>query len=341
MDKTYKDFVRSGANLSAEKQARLREINKQLSTLGITFSNNILNENNEFMLFVDKQEDLAGLPEWFRQSAAEEAKAAGQEGKWLFTLHNASRLPFLQYSANRPLREKIYKAYINRGNNNDKNDNKKIITDIVSLRLEKARLLGFDCYSNFVLDNTMAKNSTTVMEFLNNLWNYALPKAKAEAAELQKLMDKEGKGEKLEAWDWWYYTEKLRKEKYDLEEDQIKPYFKLENVREGACRCQQTLWHHADKTQQYPCLSSRCRSLRGKRCRRLAIRHLLRRLLPASRQERRSMDEQLPRTERRHPSVGVQRSQLHQTRWQIPPPCSQWMKWKPFSMNSATDCTDC
>ena len=199
LDKTYKDFVRSGANLSAEKQARLREINKQLSTLGITFSNNILNENNEFMLFVDKQEDLAGLPEWFRQSAAEEAKAAGQEGKWLFTLHNASRLPFLQYSANRPLREKIYKAYINRGNNNDKNDNKKIITDIVSLRLEKARLLGFDCYSNFVLDNTMAKNSATVMEFLNNLWNYALPKAKAEAAELQKLMDKEGKGEKLEA----------------------------------------------------------------------------------------------------------------------------------------------
>ena len=234
LDKTYKGFVRSGANLSAEKQARLREVNKLLSTLGITFSNNILNENNEFMLFVDKQEDLAGLPEWFCQSAAEEAKAAGQEGKWLFTLHNASRIPFLQYSANRPLREKIYKAYINRGNNNDKNDNKKIITDIVSLRLEKARLLGFDCYSNFVLDNTMAKNSTTVMEFLNNLWGYALPKAKAEAAELQKLMDKEGKGEKLEAWDWWYYTEKLRKEKYDLEEDQIKPYFKLENVREGA-----------------------------------------------------------------------------------------------------------
>ena len=164
LDKTYKDFVRSGANLSAEKQARLREVNKQLSTLGITFSNNILNENNEFMLFVDNQEDLAGLPEW------------------LFTLHNASRIPFLEYSDNRSLREKIYKAYINRGNNNDKNDNKKIITDIVSLRLEKARLLGFDCYSNFVLDNTMAKNSNTVMEFLNNLWGYALPKAKAEAA---------------------------------------------------------------------------------------------------------------------------------------------------------------
>lgn len=234
LEKTYKSFVRSGANLPADKQARLREINKQLSTLGIRFDKNILNENNEFKLFVDKEGDLAGLPEWFRQSAAAEAKAAGQEGKWLFTLHNSSRLPFLQYSANRPLREKVYKAYIQRGNNNDKNDNKKIITEIVSLRLEKARLLGFDCYSNFVLDNTMAKDSKTVMDFLNNLWQYALPKAKAEAAELQKLMDRENKGEKLEAWDWWYYTEKLRKEKYNLEEEQIKPYFKLENVREGA-----------------------------------------------------------------------------------------------------------
>ena len=234
LEETYKDFVRSGANLSPEKQARLREINKQLSTLGLKFSDNILNENNTFKLYIDKEEDLAGLPEWFCQSAAEKAKEDGQEGKWLFTLGNASRIPFLQYSANRPLREQMYKAYISRGNNNDKNDNKKIITDIVSLRLEKAQLLGFDCYSNFVLDNTMAKNSATVMDFLNNLWSYSLPKAKAEAAELQKIMDKDGKGEKLEAWDWWYYTEKLRKEKYNLEEDEIKPYFKLENVREGA-----------------------------------------------------------------------------------------------------------
>ena len=234
LEKIYKDFVRSGANLPADKQARLRDINKQLSTLGITFSNNILNENNEFKLFVDKKEDLAGLPDWFCQSAAQEAKAAGQEGKWLFTLHNASRLPFLQYADNRDLREKMYKAYINRGNNNDKNDNKQIIKDILTLRLEKAKLLGYDCYSAFVLDNTMAKTPQTVMDFLGNLWQYALPKAKAEAAELQKLMDKEGKGQKLEAWDWWYYTEKLRKEKYNLEEDKIKPYFKLENVREGA-----------------------------------------------------------------------------------------------------------
>ena len=234
LDKTYKSFVRSGANLDTKQQARLREINKELSTLGITFSNNVLNENNAFQLFVDKQEDLAGLPEWVCQSAAEEAKAAGQPGKWLFTLHNASRLPFLQYSENRPLREKMYKAYINRGNNNDKNDNKEVISKIISLRLEKANLLGFDCYANFVLDETMAKNANNVMDLLNNLWSYALPKAKSEAAELQQLMDKEGKGEKLEAWDWWYYTEKLRKEKYNLSEEDTKPYFKLENVREGA-----------------------------------------------------------------------------------------------------------
>lgn len=234
LEETYKGFVRSGANLSPDKQARLREVNKELSTLGIKFSDNVLNENNAFKLYIDKEEDLAGLPDWFRQSAAEKAKEDGQEGKWLFTLGNASRLPFLQYSENRPLREQMYKAYINRGNNNDKNDNKKIITDIIKLRFEKAQLLGFDCYSNFVLDNTMAKNSTTVMDFLNNLWSYSLPKAKAEAVELQNIMDKEGKGEKLEAWDWWFYTEKLRKEKYNLEEDEIKPYFKLENVREGA-----------------------------------------------------------------------------------------------------------
>ena len=157
---------------------------------------------------------------------SESSRTTGENG--CSPLHNASRLPFLQYSENRPLREQIYKAYINRGNNNDGNDNKENIRKIVSLRLEKANLLGFDCYANFVLDETMAKNANNVMSLLNNLWSYALPKAKAEATELQKLMDKEGKGEKLEAWDWWYYTEKLRKEKYNLSEEDTKPYFKLE-----------------------------------------------------------------------------------------------------------------
>ena len=234
LDRYHKAFIRSGAGLDTGKQNRLREINKELSTLAITFSNHVLNENNAYRLVIDNEAELAGLPEWVKTGAAEEAKAVGKEGKWLFTLQNSSRLPLLQYADNRELRKDIYEAYINRGNNGDANDNKEILKKIISLRLEKANLLGFDCYSNFVLDENMAKNSETVMDFLHNLWGYSLKNAKTEAAELQKMMDKEGKGEKLAAWDWWYYTEKLRKEKYNLSEEDTKPYFKLENVRDGA-----------------------------------------------------------------------------------------------------------
>lgn len=233
LDKYYKGFVRSGAALDMEKQNKLREINKQLSSLTITFSNHVLAENNAFKLVVDKEEDLAGMPDWLKASAADEAKAAGMDGKWLFTLQASSRLPLLQYAENRSLREKMYKAYISMGNNNDANDNKEILKQVLTLRLEKAKLLGFDCYSNFVLDDCMAKDSKTVMDFLHNLWGYSIKNAKSEAVELQKLMDKEGKGEKLEGWDWWFYAEKLRQEKYNLNEEEIKPYFSLEDVRSG------------------------------------------------------------------------------------------------------------
>lgn len=233
LDKYYKGFVRSGAALDMEKQNKLREINKQLSSLTITFSNHVLAENNAFKLVVDKEEDLAGMPNWLKASAADEAKAAGMDGKWLFTLQASSRLPLLQYAENRSLREKMYKAYISMGNNNDANDNKEVLKQVLTLRLEKAKLLGFDCYSNFVLDDCMAKDSKTVMDFLHNLWGYSIKNAKSEAAELQKLMDKEGKGEKLEGWDWWFYAEKLRQEKYNLNEEEIKPYFSLEDVRSG------------------------------------------------------------------------------------------------------------
>lgn len=233
LEKTYKNFVRRGANLDEGKQARLREINKRLSLLAIQFSNNVLNGDNEYQLVIDQEEDLAGLSADYIASAAEEAQKVGLEGKWIIKLKNSSRLPFLQYAENRALRQELYTAYVNRGNHKDAYDNKQIISEVVKLRLEKANLLGFDCYANFVLDTNMAKDSKTVMDFLENLWSYALPKAKAEAQELQRLMDQEGKGEKLAAWDWWYYTEKLRKEKYDLNEEEIKPYFQLENVQKG------------------------------------------------------------------------------------------------------------
>lgn len=234
LEKHYKAFARAGAALDADKQARLREINKELSMLEIEFGNHILNETNAYELVIDNEKDLAGLPEWLRNSAAEEAKAAGKEGKWLFTLQSSSRIPFLQYADNRELRKQLYNAYISRGNHGNKDDNKETLAKIIKLRREKANLLGFNNYSNFVLDENMAKNSETVMDFLHNLWKFSLTNAKKEAAELQKMMDKEGKGEKLAAWDWDYYTEKLRQEKYNLNEDEIKPYFKLENVREGA-----------------------------------------------------------------------------------------------------------
>lgn len=233
LDLIYKRFVRSGAGLNDQKQARLRQINKELSTLEIDFSNHVLNETNAYKLVISDKKDLSGLPEWFIQSAANDAKAQGKDGKWIFTLQSSSRLPFLQYADNRNLREQIYNAYINRANKGDKNDNKAIISKVITLRLEKAKLLGFDTYANFVLDENMAKNSTTVMSFLNKLWGYSITNAKKEAAELQKIMDSEGKGEKLAGWDWWYYSEKLRQEKYNLNEEDLKPYFKLENVREG------------------------------------------------------------------------------------------------------------
>ena len=233
LDKYYKGFIRSGAGLDAQKQERLRAINKELSTLTISFSNHVLAENNDFQLVVDKKDDLTGLPESVICGAAEEAKAQGMEGKWLFTLQESSRTPLLQYSANRAFRKQVYQAYTNMGNNNNKNDNKEILKAILTLRLEKAKLMGFKNYAEYVLDDNMAKTPENALELLHNLWGYALKQAKEEAAEMQKLMDKEGKGEKFEAWDWWYYAEKIRQAKYNLNEDEIKPYFSLEDVRQG------------------------------------------------------------------------------------------------------------
>ena len=233
LDKYYKRFVSSGASLDAESQEKLREINRKLSTLSIEFGNHVLAENNAFQLVIDNEADLAGLPESVIAGAATEAKANGMEGKWLFTLQASSRTPFLQYAQNRELRKKMYQAYTNMGNNGDANDNKEVLKQILTLRLEKAKLMGFDNYAQYVLQNNMAKTPENVMNFLNELWKYSIKNAKTEAAELQKIMDKEGKGEKLEAWDWWYYAEKLRQEKYNLNEDEIKPYFSLEDVRSG------------------------------------------------------------------------------------------------------------
>lgn len=233
LEKYRKAFERSGAALDKEKQARLREINKELSTLTIEFSNHVLADNNAFKLVVDKQEDLAGLPEAVIAGAASEAEAQGEKGKWVFTLQESSRTPLLQYAQNRELRKQIYQAYTSLGNRSNENDNKEILKKILTLRVEKAQLMGYDTYAAYVLADNMAKTPENVLDFLHNLWGYSIQNAKKEAAELQQIMDKEGKGEKLEAWDWWYYAEKLRQQKYNLNEDEIKPYFSQEDVQKG------------------------------------------------------------------------------------------------------------
>ena len=230
---TYKDFIRSGAALNEADKNRLREINMELSKLALQFSDNVLKETNQYMLVIDKQEDLAGLPQSVIDAAAITAKNKGQEGKWVFTLHNPSRLPFLQYSERRELREELLKAYINRGDNDNEFDNKAIINKMVNYRIERSKLLGYNTFADYALENKMAQTPQAVFDLMGKIWERALPQAKKEAKELQAYINKEGGNFKLEAWDWWYYTEKLRKEKFDLDEAELKPYFKMENVREG------------------------------------------------------------------------------------------------------------
>jgi peptidyl-dipeptidase Dcp len=246
LEKYYKNFVRSGADLNEEAKAQLRDINKELSMAQLTFGQNLLNDNNAFQKFVTDEAELAGLPESVKQAAAvaakEAGKEAGKEGQWLFTTSKASFMPVLQYGENRELRKELLLAYANRGNNGDANDNNETIKKITQLRIQRAKLMGFDTPADFILDNTMAKTPAKVVEFLQSVWQPALNQAKAERDELQKMMDAEGKGEKLEAWDWWYYAEKLRQAKYDLDEEALRPYFKMENVRQGAFDLAGKLW---------------------------------------------------------------------------------------------------
>ena len=230
---TYKSFVRNGANLDSASQERLRELNSEIDMLQLTFGQNMLKETNAFQLVVDKKEDLAGLPETLIANAAETAKEAGMEGKWVFTLHNPSVMPFLHYAENRDLREKIFKAYINRGNNGNEADNKEVVKRLVTARLEKARLMGYDNYAEFVLEERMAKHAENVYNLLDQIWTPALAKAKEELADIQAEIKKEGKNFTAEGWDWRYYAEKAKQARFNLDENELRPYLKLENVRNG------------------------------------------------------------------------------------------------------------
>lgn len=233
LESQYKSFVRGGANLPEDKKGRLREINEKISLLTLKFGQNQLAETNDFQLVIDQKSDLSGLSDDLIETAAREAGAAGMEGKWLFTLHNPSVMPFLQYADNRNLRKQIWEAYQMRGNNNNENDNKEVLRELVELRAEKALLLGYENHAAYKLEESMAGTPDEVYALLNRLWEPALEKAKKEAKDLQAKISEGGESFNLEPYDWRYYTEKIRKERYEINEEEIREYFSLDNVRDG------------------------------------------------------------------------------------------------------------
>ncbi len=233
LENTYKGFIRSGALLNEAQKARLREINQQLSLLGLKFGQQMLAETNSSRIVIDSPEGLAGLPESVRAMGTDTAKALGLEGKWAFTTQVPSMTPFLQYSTRRDLREQLHRAYFMRGDRDNANDNKEIVRQIAGLRAERAKLLGYPTYAHFVLEERMAKDPATVMAFLQKLWAPALERAGQEAAEMQAIIDREKGGFQLASWDWWHYAEKLRQEKYAFDDALLRPYFSLENVKKG------------------------------------------------------------------------------------------------------------
>ena len=242
LEETYKDFVRSGANLDPEKQEQLRKLNAEISMLQITFGQNMLAETNAYKLVIDKNEDLSGLPQNLIANAAETATEAGMDGKWVFTLHNPSVMPFLQYSDKRELRERMFKAYTNRGANGNANDNRDVVRQLVKARLEKAKLMGFKDYASMALDTRMAKTSDAVYELLGEVWKPALAKAKEELADIQAEMAKDGLDFEAEGWDWRYYADRAKRAKYSFDENELRPYLKLENVRDGLFYCANKLY---------------------------------------------------------------------------------------------------
>ena len=234
LTETYKGFADNGANLPADKKERLKQINEELDLLSLQFGRNVVAETNSCRRFVTSEEELKGLPESAKAAAAEEAAAAGHPGEWMFTPKRTSFTPVLQYCENRELRKQLLMDYTTRANHDNQNDNKAVIIREMQLRIERANLFGYNNPADYILKDCMAKDHQTVDAFLQSVWAPSLAAAKLEAAELQKLLDADLPGEKLQPWDWWYYAEKLRKAKYALDEEEIKPYFELSNVRKGA-----------------------------------------------------------------------------------------------------------
>lgn len=231
----HRTFIRAGAQLPQDKKERLMEINARLASLYTDFSNRLRDQSANYLLHITNEEDLAGLPEAVRTAAAATAKERGKESGWAFTLVRSSITPFLQYAHNRELRRQIYEAYTSQGSQEGPWDNRAIIKEAVQLRAERAALLGFRDHAHYQIDNNMAKTPAAVYQLLEKLWDGALARAKEERESLQDLLQKDlGADATLQPWDWWYYAEKVRKARYDLSQDDLKPYFQVDAVRQGA-----------------------------------------------------------------------------------------------------------
>lgn len=232
VEQLYKNFTRNGALLSDSDKEKLKAINTNLTDLYLKFNKNLLDDTNAFQLFVTDRAKLAGLPEANIAQAADAAKAAGKEGQWLFTLHAPSRLPLLQYADNRDLRRQMYEGYINLASSG-KNDNRPVINRILQERTQKAKLLGFKDFASYSTDNVMAKTTEAAEDLLLEIWTPAINRVAEEVKEMQALADRNGDKIKIEPWDYYYYAEKVRKDKYDLDEGEVRSYFSLDNVRKG------------------------------------------------------------------------------------------------------------
>ena len=229
----YTNFVRAGAELDAAAKQKLSAINQQLAALYTRFSQNVLADENDQQVVIEKEADLAGLPPSVREGAAQVAESRGQKGKWVIANTRSSVEPFLTYSDRRDLREQVWRMFVNRGDNGGATDNNAIITEILELRAERAKLLGYQTHAHWRLENTMAKDPERAMALMEAVWTPAVARVREEVADMQAIADKEDAGIRIEPWDYRYYAEKVRKAKYDLDETEITPYMQLENLREG------------------------------------------------------------------------------------------------------------
>ncbi|MFY2564110.1 M3 family metallopeptidase [Corallococcus terminator] len=229
----YTRFVRSGAKLDAAAKTRMGAINQRLASLYTSFSQHVLGDEEGYTVVLESEADLAGLPDSVRAGAAAAAEARGQKGKWIITNTRSSMEPFLTYSSRRDLREKVWRNYVNRGDNGDARDNNAIISEVLKLRAERAKLLGYATHAHWRLENAMARTPERAMELMEAVWKPAVARVREEVADMQKVADKERAKLKIEPWDYRFYAEKVRKAKYDLDQNEVKPYLQLEKLREG------------------------------------------------------------------------------------------------------------